>query len=363
MESLENYDSAPVDYNVNDIEILKIIFKDYPDGFVFKDKNLRYVFANKSFYDYFGIDSPNELMGKNFFSYLSKQNQQLIYDAGKTVASTLEPLNYVLNINDVNGRDVVLNVTTSPYIYKMKFCGVVSIIKDITSEESLKEKFVLKHFQLKALIENLPLLIYMQDRTGQYVIGTEFSKRFLEEGFDAFHNIEFKQKFLDEENSEVFNSGKTLKFERKIIDIHSVSHWYEIRKVPITNYKGQVTGVLTVANNIDSEKNLEAQKETFVATLGHDLKNPTIAQIRGLELLLNGDFGEISEEQKEILDMVLDSCRDMNGMLASLLSTYRNHSGAIKLQFENFSFLNLITECVCEMEYVAKDKGIRILII
>ena len=362
MESLENYDSLFVNYDVNNIDLLKTIFEEYPDGFVFKDKNLQYVYANKSFYEFFGITSPEKLMGETFFPYLSKSNQQLIYDAGENVAKTLEAFNYILNVKDLSGRDVVLNITTSPYIFKKEFLGVVSIIKDITSEENLKEKFVLKHFQLKSLIENLPLLIYMQDRENNYIVGTEFSKRFLEEGYDSFHNIKIASEFLDEENIKVLKNNKPLKFERKVLDINSALHWYEIYKVPISDYKGQITGVLTVANNIDCEKILETQKETFVATLGHDLKNPTIAQIRGLELLLKGDFGDITSEQKEILEMVLDSCRYMNGMLASLLATYRNHGGAIKLHFEEFSFSSLVTECVGEMEYVAKDKGVKIFI-
>ena len=53
---------------------------------------------------------------------------------------------------------------------------------------------------------------------------------------------------------------------------------------------------------INSERNLQNQRETFVASLGHDLKNPTIAQIRGLELLLKGNFGLINNEQKDIED-------------------------------------------------------------
>ena len=114
---------------------------------------------------------------------------------------------------------------------------------------------------------------------------------------------------------------------------------------------------------IDTERKLQAQRETFVASLGHDLKNPTIAQIRSIELLLKGAFGEITYEQKEILEMVLDSCRYMNGMLSSLLATYRNYGGVVKLNFVDFSLPDLVNECVSEMIYVAKDKGINITII
>ena len=112
--------------------------------------------------------------------------------------------------------------------------------------------------------------------------------------------------------------------------------------------------------NSNEEKNLQAQRETFVASLSHDLKNPTLAQIRALELLLKGNFGNIQPKQKEILEMVLDSCKYMNAMLASLLSTYRSEKGAIVLKYENISLMELASECVEEMIYMAKDKDVQI---
>ena len=110
----------------------------------------------------------------------------------------------------------------------------------------------------------------------------------------------------------------------------------------------------------NTNQEIQAQRDSFIATLGHDLKNPIIAQIKSLELLLDGSFGDISKEQKEILQMILDSCKYMNGMLSSLLATYRNYGGTVKLNFENFSFAELVNECVSEMLYVAKDKGVNI---
>ena len=38
--------------------------------------------------------------------------------------------------------------------------------------------------------------------------------------------------------------------------------------------------------------------------------------------------------------MILDSCRFMKGMLTSLLDTYRNYSGVIKLNYDNYPISN-----------------------
>ena len=117
-----------------------------------------------------------------------------------------------------------------------------------------------------------------------------------------------------------------------------------------------------VGQNAKDYEKLERQRESFVASISHDLKNPTIAQIRALELILKGKFGRVLPEQREIVEMVLDSCKYMNAMLCSLLSTYRNENGTVKLNSEEVNIADLSAECVDEMIYMAKDKEIDILL-
>ena len=112
----------------------------------------------------------------------------------------------------------------------------------------------------------------------------------------------------------------------------------------------------------DEDDILQAQRETFIASLSHDLKNPTIAQIRAIELLLKGKFGQVLPQQKEIMEMLLDSCKYMNAMLGNILSTYRNLKGTINLESEEVSISALAVECTEEMIYLAKDKNIKVTI-
>ena len=107
---------------------------------------------------------------------------------------------------------------------------------------------------------------------------------------------------------------------------------------------------------------LQKQREAFVASLSHDLKNPTIAQIRAIELLLKGKFGEVSSRQREIIEMVLDSCKYMNAMLRNVLTTYRNEKGTVPLENKKVSIADLTVECIEEMIYLAKDKSINVVL-
>lgn len=113
-------------------------------------------------------------------------------------------------------------------------------------------------------------------------------------------------------------------------------------------------------NKADEDDIIQKQRETFVASLSHDLKNPTLAQIRVLELFLKGNFGQIAPEQREIMEMLLDSCKYMNAMLGSVLATYKTDKGTIYLANEKVPISDLAIECIDEMIYLANDKGIKI---
>ena len=245
-------------YSINDLNsyTLDTIFRLCPDGIVCKDRELRYISVNKCYCNMFTNLRTTDLLGKYENIYIPQNSQNLIHSADNEIKNTLYPINYVINIDN----DKILHITSTPIVKDDIFLGIISIVKDITQEENLKENFVNLHFQ-----------------------------------------------------------------------------------------------------HINKEKQLEKQRETFVASVSHDLKNPTIAQIRSVELLLKGTFGELNNSQTEILEMILDSCRYMNGMISTLLTTYRN--GNVILKYEEFSFYELTEECISEMVYIAKNKDVTIKLI
>ncbi len=111
--------------------------------------------------------------------------------------------------------------------------------------------------------------------------------------------------------------------------------------------------------NINDAKEDEQKKETFVATLTHDLKTPTIAQIRMLELLLEGAFGTLSEEQKEVIEQVLKSAKYMLGMISRVLYVYKFENGSATLEYQTFNFKELVFECTKELEALFYDRNLE----
>jgi len=108
------------------------------------------------------------------------------------------------------------------------------------------------------------------------------------------------------------------------------------------------------------EELIENQKDLYIATLAHDLKNPLLAQISSLKLLSTGAFGEINESQHEMLNMILDSANYMHDMLFSIVRTYKENNGAIQLTKSIFNINALAENCVREIESLAAEKELVI---
>ena len=123
------------------------------------------------------------------------------------------------------------------------------------------------------------------------------------------------------------------------------------------NSKDETEGYIIVLRDVTNEREAEKQKETFIATLTHDLKTPVRAEIRAMELLLNNKFGEISQDQRELISEILRSSNYMFSMIDSLLTKYKYENGEISLKKEPINLNELIKTCCSELKIIAEEKN------
>jgi len=112
------------------------------------------------------------------------------------------------------------------------------------------------------------------------------------------------------------------------------------------------TKYIVILKNVTDQKELENLKEDFVATLTHDLKVPIIAETNMIELLLNENFGDISDKQKLALKNMQASNRELLDLVQTVLETYK--VGKMTLYKENIMLKSFIEEIIAEMAPIAK---------
>lgn len=345
--------------------LLDSILENCLDIITVKDLDGRYIACNKAFLNIVDIENEEEIIGKYISDVLQFEGKKHVIDNLEKVIQTGEPQTYtfVVSTSCVNK---IINQTSTPIIENGKITRVLSVARDVTHEENLKNKLVDKITQLNTLLEYIPMLVYMRDKDSNYITGSKYAKQFVDHGIDAYaDNVQvdtvYTAPFVKQEDQFVVNNKQLLVKEQKTKSVTGEDLWYKIYKAPIMPEKDVVSGIVTIAQNINHEKFMEAQKELFLATLTHDLKNPVQAQLMSLNLLKKGSLGELNDSQKEILDMLIESTEYMQKMLKSLLTTFQFDNGVINLNKEYFAAEELMQACINEINAFAQNKNVNII--
>ena len=113
---------------------------------------------------------------------------------------------------------------------------------------------------------------------------------------------------------------------------------------------------------IKKEHELHQLRKDFVATVGHDLKVPIIAESNTIEFLLDGYFGDLNEKQFEALTKMQGSNKELIELVENLLETYKTQEHLITLEKTLVNVNSLLEEVAKEMRQVAVKNNQEILV-
>ncbi len=231
----------------------------------------------------------------------------------------------------------------------------------ISKTNDLAHRIISQYSQMQTIINNISIALYLKDTNGRIItsnIGHEdifgqnlktLTGRKISEIFQNEQDIDKEDLIIIKNKISCETIKKlTLKNSKKTI-------WLKINKSPVINEHNKVCAIVVSMINYDKFIETEEKRNTFVATITHDLKTPTNAQIKALDLLLNDKFGHLLQKQREIISEIKNSCTYMNSLIFSILDTY--NTNRTEMNFEKFNISKLIKECSREISYLAFDKN------
>ena len=346
--------------------LLNAIMENCEEIITIKDLNYRYISCNDAFLEHFNLKSREEAIGKSIFEFLPKENASCIKENIEKSIRTKKPSRYKMHIIKDNINTIVQQ-TSSPVLDNGKIKYILTISRDITNDELIREELISKNNLLNSLLEYTPVMIYMKNKKKEYILGSKYAKDFAFKGYDRHVDcprldMENCANLTDEEDGKVIENKELILKEKCVLDFEKNPHWYNLVKAPVLKENGEVDGIITITRNIDRQKELENQKDIFVATLVHDLKNPLLAQISCLDLFKKGRFGALNEIQNEMLENTLESANYMKEMLFTMINTYKYESGNITLSKVETDIEALIKTCVKEASSMACERDIKLTI-
>jgi signal transduction histidine kinase/CheY-like chemotaxis protein len=117
----------------------------------------------------------------------------------------------------------------------------------------------------------------------------------------------------------------------------------KMRTNPVLDSSGRYIGCVQSLHDITSEREVAQLKNEFVSTVSHELRTP-LTSIKGyVDLILDGETGEINDIQREFLGIVKQNSDRLVALINDMLDISRIESGRIHLKIQPVDIPDLIT--------------------
>lgn len=142
--------------------------------------------------------------------------------------------------------------------------------------------------------------------------------------------------------------------------MESSSKTLKILTDPVLDEEGKLLGYMKTLQDVTLEKEVDKMKTEFISTVSHELRTP-LTSIKGyVDLILDGEAGEINEIQSEFLEIVKQNNDRLVELINDLLDVSRMESGRVKMEKEPLWLPEIIREAVVSIENLAKNKDMSI---
>ena len=108
----------------------------------------------------------------------------------------------------------------------------------------------------------------------------------------------------------------------------------KVRVSPVVDEAGYYIGRVIALRDVTTEREIDDMKNEFVSTVSHELRTP-LTSIKGyVDLILDGDAGEVNEIQREFLSIVKENSDRLVELINDMLDISRIESGRVHLKVE-----------------------------
>ncbi|MEO0687414.1 MAG: hybrid sensor histidine kinase/response regulator [Cyanobacteria bacterium J06649_11] len=124
--------------------------------------------------------------------------------------------------------------------------------------------------------------------------------------------------------------------------------------------QARVRSLLRLKHSIDERDRMAQLRQDFVSRFAHDLKIPLAASNRILQLMIDGQFFNVTPDLHEIIDNMIDSNRDLLAMVQNMLEVYKFEAECKSFNFAKCDLHNLLRSVTQELSPLAQANGLSL---
>jgi len=272
------------------------LMENTPDLIYFKDRESRFTYINEALARAFGLDNPEDALGKSDFDYLTESHARIAYESEQRIIATGEP------IMDVEERDPRLDnriqwVSTTKIPLRDasgNIKGIVGISRDITARKHAEENLAAQQQRFAGLMESTPDFIFFKDRESRFTCINEAKAHKLgfassdeivgKSDFDFFHETHARAAYESEQR--IMATGEP-SVDLEEMEVWPDGHvtWVSTTKIPLRDASGNIEGIVGISRDITARKQAEETlKQSEAKTLHLNAVLRAIRDVQGLIL-------------------------------------------------------------------------------
>lgn len=134
----------------------------------------------------------------------------------------------------------------------------------------------------------------------------------------------------------------------------------EVRTNPVVDRCGKYLGCVSSLHDVTAEREVAIMKNEFVSMVSHELRTP-LTSIKGyVDLIVDGEAGEINDIQREFLEIVQENSDRLVALINDLLDISRIESGRVHLRVEPLEMDEVARGVVYTFRTFAEQQGVEL---
>lgn len=243
-------------------------------------------------------------------------------------------------------------------------------LEDQMHNRSEKEEQALRYsILLRSIIDASPDLIYYRNEEGKFAGCNRVAEQMTGKTEEELMGLTPHQVYDEElarqvviSDNEVLESNASITEELWLRFADGRRRYYEMRKVPFFDPKGNRLGLLAFGRDIterkqagDAIKKASKDKTAFIATISHELRTP-LNGIVGLSRMLRDT--QLNTEQFNWVSTIYASAITLGNIFNDIIDLDKIERERLELQLKTVSLKEFTSELGSIIELLAADKGL-----
>ena len=138
------------------------------------------------------------------------------------------------------------------------------------------------------------------------------------------------------------------------------TRYYLCRVNVLHGEKDEPTGAVITIQDVTEFRLLDELKTTLIGTVSHELKNPVAGMLMSLSLLKEERVGDLTPNQRSIVNTALNECERVSGTIGSLLDLTRFEESSRNLGEQKVKVQSLMARAITNHAKMAEEKNISL---